>query len=158
MGKSDINIRLATKEDLSQIMDLVRELAEYENEPDAVTASLQDYEDSFSNGIFNVLVAESAKAIIGIALYYYSFSTWRGKAMYLEDFIVKKSWRRRGVGQLLFDRFLDEARSLGCKMVRWQVLYWNELALGFSVGTLVAVFPTPGFSIFIGLLVILLYL
>jgi len=66
-----------------------------------------------------------------MTLYYMTFSTWKGKMLYLEDFVIKKGFRRLGIGQLLFDAFLETAREKGCKLTKWQVLDWNETALKF---------------------------
>ena len=126
-----IQIRKAEKKDLKQIYKLVKELAVYENEPDAVIASLTDYYDSFDAGDFDSIVAESQRKIIGMAIYYTTFSTWRGRMIYLEDFVVNEAFRRLGVGQLIFDAFLDEARQREARLVKWQVLDWNEPALRF---------------------------
>ena len=124
-------IRKAVSEDLPSIYKLVVELAIYEKEPDAVTATLLDYQQDFANGVFQCIVAEEAGDIAGIAIFFMNYSTWKGKMMYLEDFVVKQEQRKNGVGQLLFDAFLAEAKTQGCRLVKWQVLDWNEPALNF---------------------------
>ena len=124
-------IRQAKINDFEAIYDLVKELAEYENEPDAVTSKLEDYVHAFSKNDIYVLVAEKEDEIIGMALYYKSFSTWKGPMMYLEDFVVKSNARRKGIGQQLFDAFLQDSKDRGAIMVKWQVLDWNELAINF---------------------------
>ena len=117
--------------DLAAIYALVVELAIYEREPQAVTATIRDYEQDFEAKVFDFLVAESDGVVVGMALYYMAYSTWKGKMLYLEDFVVKESARGSGVGQLLFDAFLGEAKGLGARLAKWQVLDWNEPALAF---------------------------
>lgn len=124
-------IRLATLKDIPAIHQLVRELAIYEGEEAALTATIAEYETDFQNNVFEVQVAEHEQEIIGMVLYYLTYSTWKGKMLYLEDFVVKEDFRRFGVGQQLFDTFLETARIKGCKIVKWQVLDWNKPALNF---------------------------
>lgn len=126
-----ISIRPATKSDMPRIHQLVLELAKYENEPQAVTVRISDYEEAFEKGAFEVLLATDNEQIVGMAFYYDTYSTWKGKMVYLEDFVVTKSYRRSGCGQLLFDAFIDAAREKKAKLVKWQVLDWNEPALNF---------------------------
>lgn len=123
--------RKATLEDLPAIHDLVRELAVYEKAEEEFIASLAEYQDDFKNDIFQAIVAEKNNEVVGMALFYMTYSTWKGKMLYLEDFVVKSSARRQGIGQLLFDAFLDEAKAQGCRLVKWQVLDWNQPALDF---------------------------
>lgn len=123
--------RKATKADLPAIHALVGELAEYEKEPEAFTASLEDYTKDFEAGIFQAIVAEKDKLVIGMALYFMTYSTWKGRMMYLDDFVVTAPERRKGVGQLLFDAFIEDAKSQRCRLVKWEVLDWNEPALEF---------------------------
>ena len=110
---------------------MVKQLAVYEKEPEAVTATLEDYYNDYDDEIFHVLVAEKENLIVGITIYYMTYSTWKGKMLYLEDFVVDEKFRKQGIGQLLFDAFLEEAKSLGAKLVKWQVLDWNEPAIRF---------------------------
>ncbi|HNR07351.1 MAG TPA: GNAT family N-acetyltransferase [Saprospiraceae bacterium] len=125
-------VRKASLEDLASLLDLVRELAVYEKAPEAVTATLQDYEKNYLEGVFDALVAVDREgAIVGTAIYYVCFSTWKGRMLYLEDFVVKESLRGLGTGRLLFDALLQEAVNLDCRLVKWQVLEWNEPALNF---------------------------
>jgi len=126
-----ITIRKAVKKDLSQILELVRELAIFENEPNAVTASLAVYQESFTNGIFESIVAESENNIIGVMIYYMTFSTWKGKMLYLEDFIVTSTHRRQGVGKKLFSEFQKIAAEKEVILTKWQVLNWNSSAISF---------------------------
>ena len=124
-------IRSARLEDMAAILSLVKELAEYERSPQSVTATLETYQEDFREGYFKALVAELDGEIVGMALYYPVFSTWRGRMMYLEDFIVRETLRGSGIGKLLFDAFIEKAklaRSILCKL---QVLRWNEPAINF---------------------------
>jgi len=127
----EITIRKASKSDLVGILDLVIELAIFEKEPDAVTATIDDYEDSFDQGVFEALVAECEGQIIGTALYYMTYSTWKGKMLYLEDLVVTQTFRRKGIGQLLFDAVLEETKAKSAKLLKWQVLDWNQPAIDF---------------------------
>lgn len=127
----EIRIRKGLTEDIAAIYELVYELAVYEKEPEAVTASLEDYKKDYTSGCFETLVAESEGDIVGMALYYPTYSTWKGKMLYLEDFVVKERYRRGNIGQLLFDAFLEEARKKEARLVKWQVLDWNEPAIRF---------------------------
>lgn len=126
-----MNIRKAIKQDLKSIHNLVRELAIYEKEEAMFTATLEEYERDFEAGIFQCLVAEDKDVIIGMTFYYMAYSTWKGRMMYLEDFVVTESYRRKGVGKLLFDALFEESKKQGAKLVKWQVLDWNEPAIQF---------------------------
>ena len=129
--KMKINTRKGTAKDLAAIYQLVYELAVYEKEPDALTASLEDYHRDFAAGYFETEVAEADGQVVGMVLYYDTYSTWKGRMMYLEDFVVAEKMRGQGVGQLLFDRFLDIAQERAARMVKWQVLDWNTPAIRF---------------------------
>ncbi len=134
MSESTLNnilIREATKDDLSQVFQLVKELALYEKAPKEVTATLLDYEEAFADDIFQALVATHDDKVVGIAVFYMTWSTWKGRMLYLEDFVVRKQFRKFGIGQKLFDAFIDRARELKCSLVKWQVLDWNEPAIAF---------------------------
>lgn len=124
-------IRKGTPDDLPAVYDLVVELSIYEKEPEAVTASPADYQRDFAAGIFDVLVAEVEAKVVGMALYYMTYSTWKGRMMYLEDFIVKEPFRGKGLGKKLFEVFLDEARRQEARLIKWQVLHWNDPAINF---------------------------
>ena len=129
-----IEIRKAAIDDMAGILHLVKELAAYEKAPEQVTANLRAYQDAFSKGVFDALVAEVDDRIVGTGIYYLTWSTWKGRMLYLEDLVVHAAERRNGIGQKLFDAFLEEARNLNCVMVKWQVLDWNEPALKFYEG------------------------
>lgn len=128
-----MKIRRGTIEDLPQVLALVKELAEYERAPQEVTNTLADMErDGFGeNQVFRFFVAEAASGIVGIALYYTAYSTWKGKTLYLEDLVVTEKFRRNGVGKQLFDAVAQEAKLTGAKRFAWQVLEWNEPAIAF---------------------------
>ncbi|MFM2269784.1 MAG: hypothetical protein RL757_3225 [Bacteroidota bacterium] len=126
-------IRAATIADLPAMHALVRELAIYERAPESHTATVEDYEKDFRDRIFeaHVAVDSTKNEVVGMVWYHFAYSTWRGRMMYLEDFVVTESYRRFGLGQLLFDKFLEVAREKECKLVKWQVLDWNEPAIKF---------------------------
>jgi GNAT superfamily N-acetyltransferase len=128
-----IIIRKATIEDMKSVHALVYELAVYEKAPEAHTATVEDYENDFKNGIFECHVAVDTEGgqIIGMILYYMAYSTWKGRMLYLEDFVVTEPNRQFGVGQMLFDTYLEVAREKKCRLVKWQVLDWNEPAIKF---------------------------
>ncbi len=128
-----INIRVAIKEDCLRLLELVNELALYEKFPEEVTVSLQEFEDAGfgKNPVYKVFVAEIDGLIIGFALYYVRYSTWKGCRLYLEDLLVTETLRGRGIGKLLFDRVIAEAKELGFSGMVWQVLDWNKPALNF---------------------------
>jgi len=127
----NITIRKATLADIPTIHQLVVALAVYEKEPEAVTATLADYTQDFEAGIFQAHVAVMEGKVVGMALYYMTYSTWKGRMLYLEDFVVFEEYRRFGIGQLLFDAVLAEGKNQGCRLLKWQVLDWNEPALNF---------------------------
>ena len=128
-----ITVRRAVKEDCPRLLELVKELALYEKAPDEVTVSMDHFEESGfgPKPVWSAFVAEEAGIIYGFALYYIRYSTWKGQAMYLEDIIVTEPARGKGIGKLLFDRLIEEAREKGFKRMIWQVLEWNEPAINF---------------------------
>lgn len=126
-----IQLRKATSVDIPAIHQLVRELAIYEKTEKEFTATLEEYYQDFDDGVFQCIVAQDAGEVIGMVLYYLTYSTWKGKMLYLEDFVIRQTHRRRGIGQQLFDAFLEEAKNTGCKLVKFQVLDWNQPAINF---------------------------
>lgn len=128
-----IQIREGRKDDLPRVLDLVRELAEYENALHEVSNTVSRMEiDGFGdNPIFGFYVAEEADVILGISVYYYRYSTWKGKRLYLEDIVVTQSQRGKGIGNLLFERTMQHSIEMNCTGMMWQVLEWNEPAINF---------------------------
>lgn len=130
-----ISIRRATKEDCKAILGLINELAVYEKAPQEVTIQLEKLEETGfgEKPIWWSFVAEkeSNGEIVGFALYYIRFSTWKGPCMYLEDLYVKESERKSGIGQQLLDTLFAEAKEKKLVRVIWQVLEWNEPAIKF---------------------------
>jgi len=126
-------IRAGTKSDLPRVLELVKELAEYEKAPHEVinTVELMEQDGFGPNPIFGLFVAESENNIVGISLYYWRYSTWKGKRLYLEDIVVTQSERGKGAGKLLFDRTMQHALDENCSGMVWQVLDWNEPAINF---------------------------
>jgi GNAT superfamily N-acetyltransferase len=128
---ADVIIRKAKIEDIPEIYALVYELAVFEKEPEALTATIGEYEKAFSEGLLQGIVATIDQKVVGIAVFYMTFSTWKGKCLYLEDFYVQPPFRKDKIGQQLFDAYLEEAKNQGAKMTKWQVLDWNEIGLNF---------------------------
>ncbi|HRP53909.1 MAG TPA: GNAT family N-acetyltransferase [Fluviicola sp.] len=128
-----MNIREAKPGDETAIHTLIKELADYEREPDAVINTPENlYIDLFVDQICDALVVENEKQeIVGFALYYQSYSTWKGRCLYLEDFYLKPSARRGGIGSKLFQQVVDIAKARNVKRMDWQVLAWNEPAIQF---------------------------
>ncbi|HEY8513140.1 MAG TPA: GNAT family N-acetyltransferase [Cyclobacteriaceae bacterium] len=126
-------IRAGRKEDLPRVLELVRELAEYERAPHEVTNTVAMMEeDGFGpNPVYGMYVAELNERIVGISVYYYRYSTWKGKRLYLEDIIVTEAERGKGIGKALFNRTLEHTLESGCTGMMWQVLDWNEPAINF---------------------------
>lgn len=128
-----VTIRKAERKDCKRLLELVHELAVYEKAPDEVTVSLQHFEESGfgNNPVWWAFVAETDGNIIGFALYYIRYSTWKGQRMYLEDIIVTESWRGKGIGSMLFAALQQEAKEKQFNAICWQVLEWNEPAIHF---------------------------
>jgi len=126
-------IRKATKADAPQLLSLIKELAVFEKEPDAVEVTVEELqEDGFGeNPLFNCFVAEMDSEIVGMALFYFRYSTWKGKTVHLEDLIVKNSYRKKGIGKALYEKVLHFAAAEGVKRTEWVVLNWNKNAIDF---------------------------
>lgn len=126
-------IRTAVKEDCEQLLGLIKELAIYEKEPDAVTVSLEHFRESgfVANPVWGAFVAEVEGKIVGMSLYYIRYSTWKGQRLYLEDLIVTESFRGHGLGKELFEKTIEFGKEKGYSGMMWQVLDWNEHAINF---------------------------
>ena len=126
-------IRKATKNDMPWVLELIQELATFEKEPDAVVVTVADLvRDGFSeNPLFQCFVAEVDNEIIGMALYYYRYSTWKGKTIHLEDLIVKESKRGTGAGFALYKEIIKQGKAENVRRIEWNVLDWNTPAIDF---------------------------
>jgi GNAT superfamily N-acetyltransferase len=135
----NIFIRRATKEDCPRLLELVHELAVFEKAPDEVTVSLKHFEESGfgEKPVWWAFVAaspspsEGGEILHGFALYYVRYSTWKGQRMYLEDILVTEAMRYKGLGSMLFERLIEEAKEKKFHGIVWQVLEWNEPAIQF---------------------------
>ena len=129
----EIIIRKAVRKDCVRMMELIQELATYEKAPDEVTVSLKHFEESGfgPNPVWWAFVAEAQGVVVGMALYYVRYSTWKGQRMYLEDILVTEDMRGQKIGSLLMDALIVEAKANGFNGVNWQVLDWNEPAINF---------------------------
>lgn len=137
-----MNIRRGNPQDMQAVLGLIQELAEFEKEPDAVLVTVDDLiRDGFGPvPLFHVFVAEveddssdteQAKQIVGIALYYYRYSTWKGKTIHLEDLVVKDKMRGTGLGYALYSEIIKQSKKDQVRRVEWNVLDWNTPAIEF---------------------------
>jgi GNAT superfamily N-acetyltransferase len=128
-----MNIRKGKPEDMKSVLELIQELAIFEKEPDAVLITEEDLvRDGFGeNPLFHVFVAEVEKEIVGIALYYYRYSTWKGKTIHLEDLIVKDKMRGSGLGFALYSEIMKQGKKDNVRRIEWNVLDWNTPAVHF---------------------------
>ena len=142
-----MKIRKATIEDCPGMLELIRELAAYEKAPEEVTVDPKHFEESGfgANPVWWAFVVEEVEGvevsdavsstpstqIIAFALYYIRYSTWKGQTMYLEDILVTESMRGKGIGKMLIEKLIEEAKEKGFKRITWQVLDWNEPAINF---------------------------
>lgn len=128
---TEYTIRKIQRSDIPAILSLVKELAEFEKDPGAVSVTEQDYYEDFDANVYDGHIAVCNEQIVGMVIYYMTYSTWKGRMLYLEDFVVTLAHRNKGLGQLLFNTFLQEAKEQKAKLVKWQVLDWNEDAIRF---------------------------
>ncbi len=126
-------IRKGTPNDMPSVLELIKELAVFEKEPDAVVITVNDLiRDGFAeNPLFHTFVAEVNQKIIGIALYYYRYSTWKGKTIHLEDLIVKEDKRGTGAGFALYSEIIAQGKRDNVRRIEWNVLDWNTPAIEF---------------------------
>lgn len=146
--KGFCTIRRAVKEDCNAMMELIHELALYEKAPEEVTVSFDHFVESGfgDNPVWWAFVAETSpdpseggekadaaqgSRVVGFALYYIRYSTWKGQRLYLEDLLVTETMRGKGIGGLLFDRLIEECKAKNFSGMMWQVLDWNEPAINF---------------------------
>jgi len=128
-----ITIRRAVQSDCPRILELIQELAVFEKAPDEVTVTLNHFKESGfgDNPVWWAFVAELNGQVQAFALYYIRYSTWKGQRMYLEDLVVTEALRGKGIGTMLFDELIKEAKSKQFSGIVWQVLEWNEPAINF---------------------------
>jgi GNAT superfamily N-acetyltransferase len=128
-----MTIRKATEKDMPFVLELIQELAIFEKEPDAVVVTVDDLvRDGFSEQpLFQCFVAEVENEIIGMALFYYRYSTWKGKTIHLEDLIVKESKRGTGAGFALYKEIIQQGKAENVRRIEWNVLDWNTPAIDF---------------------------
>lgn len=133
MSKTNTVIREGRKEDLPAVLALIKELAEYEKAPQEVEVTVKEMEETGfgKNPVFRFFVAETEEKIIGIALYYVKYSTWKGPCIFLEDIIVTQAERRKGIGAKLFEKVIAVAKEMKARRLEWQVLEWNQPAIHF---------------------------
>ncbi|UII22823.1 GNAT family N-acetyltransferase [Fulvivirga ligni] len=126
-------IREGKKEDLPRVLELIKELAVYEKAGDEVsnTVELMEKDGFGDHPAYGLFVAEEEEGIVGIAIYYYRYSTWKGRRIYLEDIVVTDSHRGKGIGKQLFDSVIQKGKAEKCSGMVWQVLDWNEPAINF---------------------------
>lgn len=126
-------IRKGEKRDLPGVLRLIKELAVYEKAGDEVVVTLEELErDGFGeNPSYHFFVAEKDNIIVGMALYYVKYSTWKGRCIYLDDIIVTESLRGKGIGAKLFEEVVAVAKEMGARKMEWQVLEWNISAINF---------------------------
>lgn len=129
----EFSIREAHPKDMVHVLRLIKELAEFENEPDAVEVNADDLIDhGFGDQkSYHCFVAEHNHTIVGMALVYPRFSTWKGRVIHLEDLIVTEKMRGSGLGSALLNEVVKYAHELGVKRLSWEVLDWNEPAIRF---------------------------
>ncbi len=138
----NLKLRSANRADMVSVLKLIKELAIFEKEPEAVEISEQTLiEDGFgTKPLFHVFVAELDETIVGMALFYERYSTWKGKSLHLEDLIVQEKFRGKGVGHALYTKVLKYAYNNDYKRVAWEVLDWNKVAIDYYISTGATVF------------------
>ena len=129
----EVIIRPAQREDCKKMMELIHELAIYEKAQEQVTVTFEHFVESGfgSQPVWKAIVAETKGTVVGLALYYVRYSTWKGQRLYLEDLLVTEELRGQGIGKLLFDRLIEICKESKFSGMAWQVLDWNEPAINF---------------------------
>ncbi|MFM2230785.1 MAG: hypothetical protein RL607_2043 [Bacteroidota bacterium] len=137
-----MQIRNAKPEDMKQVLERIQELAVFEKEPEAVVITEEDLiRDGFStHPLFHCFVAEDNGELVGIALYYFRYSTWKGKTIHLEDLIVKEDQRGKGIGFELYKAIIQKGKEENVRRIEWAVLDWNTPAIAFYEKTGAKVF------------------
>ena len=130
-----MHIRKGEKKDMKAVLELIQELATFEKEPNAVVVKVTDLErDGFGDyPLFYTFVAEVESEIVGMALYYYRYSTWKGKTIHLEDLIVKEKMRGSGLGFALYSEIIEQGKIDNVRRIEWAVLDWNTPAINFYI-------------------------
>nr|MBS0037259.1 GNAT family N-acetyltransferase [Saprospiraceae bacterium] len=131
MKFNKLEIRLGKSSDLEDVFRLVKDLAVYEKSENEVETTLNTYQTEFKNGTFRILLAEADQQIVGMMLFYDAFSTWKGKMMWLEDFVVLEKLRQSGIGLALFNHLVQIGKTEGYALIKWEVLDWNTPAINF---------------------------
>jgi GNAT superfamily N-acetyltransferase len=128
-----MNIRKGNPDDMKAVLELIQDLANFEKEPEAVVVTVEDLvRDGFGPApLFDVFVAEVESEVVGIALYYYRYSTWKGKTIHLEDLIVKEKMRGTGLGYALYSEVIKQGKKDKVRRIEWNVLDWNTPAVEF---------------------------
>ncbi len=127
----NLQIRMGTESDIESAFELVRELAEYEKALDEVTTTPDYYRTVYKQGLFSFIIAERKEEPVGIMIFFDAFSTWKGKMLWLEDFVVREQARRSGIGEQMFWFLVDYARKNEYALIKWEVLNWNTPAINF---------------------------
>jgi GNAT superfamily N-acetyltransferase len=126
-----VNLRRASLGDMAELLVLIQDLADFEKASNEVITTVESMKKDFQTGLFDAIIAELDQKIIGMAIFYPAYSTWKGRMMYLEDLIVKEEYRSLGVGSALFSEVEKQSKSQGSVLMKWQVLDWNVDAVSF---------------------------
>ena len=132
-----MNIRKGNPQDMEAVLGLIQDLADFEKESNAVVITVEDLiRDGFGpTPLFHVFVAEIESQIVGIALYYYRYSTWKGKTIHLEDLVVNEKMRGSGVGFALYSEIIKQGKKEKVRRIEWNVLDWNTPAINFYINS-----------------------
>ena len=127
----NVIIRKGREKDLEDVLRLVKQLALFEKAPEEVVVTADEYKKDFTEKVFDFLVAEQNEKILGIALFFTKYSTWKGKCIYLDDIVVDEQFRSKGIGHQLFTALIAHCKEQKVRKLDWQVLNWNEHAIRF---------------------------